>query len=166
MNETYVECLVERKKSALFSVVKYVLYGFAIACVLWAFLGAIAMFLVAIVFAGAAYIIVPTFDIEYEYLYLDREISIDKVTAKSRRKRVMNIDLNKMEMFAPSTSHEFDSYNNRQHVDKDFSSGREDVKTYTIAYADNEQFTLVKFEPSEELIKAVKTVFPRKVIEY
>lgn len=166
MNETYVECLVACKKNPVFSVLKYVLYGFAIACVLMAFLGVFALFLLAIVFAGAGYLVAPLADIEYEYLYLDKEISIDKVIAKQRRKRVMSIDLNKAEIFAPSKSHSLDSYRNRQHVEKNFSSGSEDAKTYTVVFSDKEQMQLVTIEPNEEMIRAIKMVFPRKVVEY
>ena len=41
-------------------------------------------------------------DIEYEYLYLDKEITIDKIMAKTRRKRVLSISVDKIEILSAS----------------------------------------------------------------
>lgn len=166
MNETYVECLVNHKKSAVADIVKYALIAVTVVFILSAFLITPAFLLIGIVFGVVSYFIIPVFDYEYEYLYLDKEISIDKVIAKQKRKRVIEIDLNKAEIIAPSGSHSLDSYRNRQHIVKDFTSGMEGAKVFTIAYADNNQFVLANIEPNEEMIKAVKMVFPRKVMEY
>ena len=42
-------------------------------------------FVGVIAFAGLAYFVFPRLDIEYEYLYLDRELSIDKIMSKEKR---------------------------------------------------------------------------------
>lgn len=166
MNETYVECLVACKKNSLASVFKFVLYGLAIACALWAFLGWVIMFIPAIAIALVAYYVMPGFDLEYEYLYLDKEVSIDKVTAKQRRKHVLTMDCNKVEKIAPLGSHELDQYNSREHVEKDFTSGMPDAKVYVFVYLDKEKINLIKLEPNQEMINAIKMVFPRKISEY
>ena len=166
MNETYVECLVARKKNPLTSIVKYVLYGIAIACLLMGLLGWFVLFILGIIFGLVAYFVTPMFDLEYEYLYLSKEISIDKVMAKEKRKHVMTIDLNKATTIAPSNSHSLDSYVNREHKERDFSSGEEQAKTYTMVYEDKDGIELIKFEPNEEMLAAIKTVFPRKIVEY
>lgn len=166
MNDTYVEFLVPHKKNPLLPFVKFVLYGAAIACALWAFLGWIIMFAVAIVIACVAYFVIPMFDIEYEYLYLEKELSIDKVIAKERRKHVYTIDLNKVEKIAPEGSHELDSYQSREHISKDFSSGMPDAKNVIVVYEEHGQPALIKIQSNDELLKAIKTVFPRKVLEY
>ena len=44
----------------------------------------------AILFGVAAYFVYMNTDLEYEYLYLDRELTVDKVMAKSKRKRAAN----------------------------------------------------------------------------
>lgn len=166
MNDIYVECLVSRKKSPMASVLKYLLYGVAVACAAWGLLGWGIMLIPAIIFAVAAYFILPMMDIEYEYLYLEKEISIDKVISKERRKHVETIDLNKAEIIAPTNSHELDSYRSRPHTDKDYSSGEADAKSYTICTDGSNGPVLIKLELNEEMIKAIKTVFPRKIKEY
>lgn len=166
MNDTYVEQLVARKSNPAFSLLKYVVYGITIVCAIMGLLGWFVLFIAAIVLVLISYFALPLLDVEYEYLYLSKEISIDKVIAKQRRKHAITIDLNKVTVIAPSNSHELDSYRNRPHVDKDYSSKLPDAKTYIAAYEDGENLTLVTFEPNEEMLKAIKMVFPRKVVEY
>lgn len=79
--------------------------------------------LVAIATGVVAYFSYMNADIEYEYLYLDKEISVDKVMAKSRRKKMGSYNLEQMEIFAPLNSHRLDSYKNRQMKTLDYSSG-------------------------------------------
>ena len=166
MNDTYVEQLVSRKSNPISGVLKFVIYGFAIACALMGLLGWFALFLIAIVLFLVAYFALPMLDVEYEYLYLSKEITVDKIIAKQRRKRAMVIDLNKAELIAPESSHELDSYKNRPHVDKDFSSKMPEAKSYVLAYEDGENLSLIKLDLNDEMLSAIRTVFPRKIKEY
>jgi len=165
MNETYVECMVAKKKSPLVPVLRIVIWAIVILLFMIGMANMI-FFIVAIVAAILAYIFLPQLDIEYEYLYLDREISIDKVLAKQKRKHVRTIDLNKMELIAPYTSHELDSYKNRNIKVADFSSGDAEAKPYAIVYHDQNQDELILLEPNAEMLKAIKMIYPRKVVEY
>lgn len=167
MSESYVECMVARKTKPIESFVKYVLYGLTGFAILGALFTSILVFFIAAIALGVgSYFFSLYTDIEYEYLYLDKEITIDKVIAKQKRKRAISLDVNKAEVIAPTNSHELDSYRNRQHVDKDYSSGIDGAKTFTMVYSDKEQLMLIKFEPNSEMLSAIKTVFPRKVVEY
>ena len=167
MNDTYVEVMVDRKTSPLLGVARIALYALAAVCFLLAFIGSGAFFLGAIAFAIIAYFVIPMFDLEYEYLYMDREISIDKIMSKEKRKHVYNVDLNKMEFMAPVTSHELDSYKARNLKVYDYSSRKEDAKVYSIVYeAGAEGTVLVNIEPNGEMLRAIKNVFPRKVMDF
>jgi len=162
MSDTYVECLVQAKQSVLLKffqvfliILAVVLTGFFCISYFWpALLGAVG--------AGVgAYFCYMNSDIEYEYLYLDRELTIDKVMAKSKRKRVAVFTVERMEIFAPIRSYHLDSYKNRNVVVRDFSAGEEqpDLR-YALYY---EGGTKVILTPSEGLVKALKSVAPRKV---
>lgn len=166
MNDTYVEVMVKKKDSPFLGVAKVLLWGIAIACLCVGAIGYIVMFIPAVVFGCIAYFVIPRLDLEYEYLYLDKEISIDKVMAKEKRKHCMTLDLNKMEVMAPENSHELDSYKARNLKVCDYSSQLPDSKPYLIAYSDTNGMSLIKIEPTAEMLKAIKMVFPRKVIEY
>ncbi len=167
MNDTYVEVMVDRKTSPLLGVARGALYALAAVCLIATLLVSGIFFVGAIVFCGIAYFVVPMFDIEYEYLYLDKEISIDKIMSKEKRKHAYTVDLNKMEFMAPEASHELDSYKARNLKTYDFGSGKEDAKVYTIVYGTGSEGTvLVNIEPNGEMLRAIKNVFPRKVFEF
>ena len=101
-------------------------------------------------------------DLEYEYLYLDKELIVDKVMARSRRKRVATYSVDRMEIFAPVTSYHLGNYKNRNVKVKDYSIGEvlKPDKRYVMYYEGGEKIIL---SPSEEMVKALKNVAPRKV---
>lgn len=160
MNETYVECLVARKSSGLRSFLKTLLI---MLTVVFALIGLVTPigFLVAIVTGVGAYFAYMSADVEYEYLYLDKEISVDKVMAKSKRKRVGSYSVEKMEILAPYNSYRLDAYKNRELKTLDYSSMEEQKpeKRYVMIC---EGGLKVIIEPNEAMIKAIKNVAPRK----
>ncbi len=166
MNESYVECMVARKQNPFAAVIKILVYALAGAFCVMGVIGYTVMFVPGLIFIAAGYFLLPGMDLEFEYLYLDKELTIDKVLAKQKRKKVLSIDLNKMEVVAPLRSHELDSYKSRKVPMLDCSSKKEDTRPYVIVYHDNNKEEMVCFEPNAEMLRAIKTVFPRKVIEY
>ena len=167
MNDTYVEVMVDRKTSPLLGVARIVLYALAIVCFMLALIGSALFFVGAIAFALVAYFVLPNFDLEYEYLYVDKEISIDKIMAKEKRKHVMTIDLNNMEVIAPVNSHELDQYKARNLKTYDFTSLEEDAKVYSVVFSGGSNGTAIaNIEPNEEMLHAIKNVFPRKVLDF
>ncbi len=169
MNDTYVECLVARKANPFTVLIKAAMIALCAVLFILSFLG-MPFLLIAAVIIGAlsAYFVFPMLSIEYEYLYLDKEITIDRIMSKQKRKRETVLDLTKMELLAPVGSHEFDSYLNRNVKIKDYSSGIEGQghKAYYLAYHDENSEMLVRIEPDEDMIKAVKLIAPRKVRDF
>ena len=166
MNDTYVECMVARKSSPLKAVLKYAIYILAVISGLSVLMGYIIFLVPLVIFGLLAYFVVPGFDLEYEYLYLDREISIDKIMSKQKRKRVRTLELNKMEKMCPINSYELDPYKSRNVKVSDYSSGIDGARVWVIVYTGKDGEELVGIEPNEEMLKAVKSIYPRKVIEY
>ena len=165
MNDTYVEVMVARRKNPLLGAARIILYALALICFLLSLQSGLFLIGTA-VFAALAYFFLPTLDIEYEYLYIDKEISIDKIMSKEKRKHVYTVDLNKMDVIAPFNSHELDSHKARGAKVYDYTSREEDAKVYSIVYAAGDEGTvLVNIEPNEEMLRAIRNVFPRKVIE-
>ncbi len=162
MSETYVECLVKQKQSGVkkflkgLLIVVAVIMFFAMMIIPFAFIFALA--------AGAgAYVMHLFSDLEYEYLYMDRELVIDKIMAKTRRKRVGTYTLDRMEILAPIKSYHLDNYKNRTASKvKDYSIGEElkPDRRFVMFYEGGEKVLL---SPSEEMIKAMRNVSPRKI---
>ena len=163
MSDAYVECLVKAKASAGGKFLKIFLI------VLAAVMGLLMMlpfnflfFLLAVAAGVGAYFVNMFTDLEYEYLYLDRELTIDKVMAKTRRKRVAVYQLDRMEILAPVKSYHLDNFKNRNAKVKDYSIGYEDKPDlrYAMFYEGGEKLLL---SPSPEMIKVMKNAAPRKI---
>ena len=163
MSEAYVECLVKAKPSILGKFFKYLLIMLTVALALLMFLTMnVILMILAVVTGVGAYFVNLFTDLEYEYLYLDKELVIDKVMAKSRRKRVATYSLDKVEILAPIKSYHLDNYKNRNVKQKDYSIGIEEKPDlrYAMYYEGGEKLLL---SPSPEVIKIMKNVAPRKV---
>ena len=163
MNETYVECLVKKKTPMYMAFLKILSMVLAVCFVLVGFVFIPALIL-GIAIGVGAYFLYLNADLEYEYLYVDKEITVDKVMAKTKRKRVAVFDVGKMEILAPIKSWHLDNYKNRNDKVVDYSSGEEKQpdKRYVFFYEGSKK---VIFEPNEEMVKAIQFVAPRKVFK-
>ena len=166
MNESYVECLVKKKTSTAAIVGKYTLYILAFAFFILSVMNGLTVIplLLAVIIGVIGYFVTIRTDLEYEYLYLDKELTIDKVMAKTSRKRVAVYQLDRMEILAPIKSYHLDDYRNRTVTVKDYSIGYEDQpdRRYCMYYEGGVKLIL---SPSPEMIKMMKNVAPRKVFE-
>ena len=165
MSDAYVECLVKAKTSPLAKFFKVFLMTLTVVFVLAVFVLPPLMifgFIGAILTGGGAYFVNLYTDLEYEYLYLDKELAVDKIMAKTRRKRVVSYQLDRIEILAPIKSYRLDNYRKRQAKVKDYSIGEElqPDRRYLMFYEGGEKIVL---SPSEELIKVMKNAAPRKV---
>ncbi len=162
MSDVYVECLVKAKQSTMGKFFKVLLITLTVIFGLMAMVGIVIGLIVAVVTGVGAYFVNLYTDLEYEYLYLDKELTVDKVMAKSKRKRVGTYSVDRMEVLAPIKSYHLDSFKNRTVKEKDYSIGEElqPDQRYVIYYEGGEKLIL---SPSEELVKALKNVAPRKV---
>lgn len=162
MNETYVECLVAKGVSTVAQILRILLVlctaGFAVL----GLMGYLFPVLLALIFGFVTWFVYMHTDTEYEYLYLDHEIKVDKILNKSKRKRVAVFDVERMEIFAPLNSYHLDAYKNRKVDVSDYSSGKaKQPEARYVFYYDGAQKVIL--EPSDAFIKAVQNIAPRKV---
>ena len=164
MNEVYYEVMVAKKKVPLMKTAQIM---FAVMAGFFVFAMMIGMWwglVLAIAFGVSSYILKMFGDIEFEYLYIDKELQIDRILSKNKRKRMETLDLTGLEILAPIRSHELDRYRNREMKKVDYSSGDEshDPQKYMLVMKDKK----IIFEPTEEMVKTIKTFAPRKVFTY
>ena len=164
MNEVYYEVMVAKKTSPMMKALQVSATVMAVVCVLAMFIGMLWSLVLAVVFGAAAYLLKLFNHVEYEYLYIDKELQIDRILARNSRKRMETLDLKELEVLAPVRSHEVDRYRNRNVKAKDYSSGAggNDTLKYMLV-VNNKQ---IIFEPTEEMVKTIKMFAPRKVFTY
>ncbi len=165
MSEAYVECLVKQKQKFIWKFLKIFLIFLTVFFVVLSILTAMGIitFLLAVACGVGAYFENLFTDLEFEYLYLDKELTVDKVMAKSRRKRAGVYSLDRIEAMGPIKSYHLDNYKNRNNTKVlDYSVGEElqPDKRYVIYY---EGGVKILFNPSEELVKAMRNASPRKI---
>lgn len=161
MNESYVECLVARRPSGGMKALKVLLIVVTVIGILGGMI-AFPLLIVAVAAAVGAYFASLYSSLEYEYLYVDKEISVDKILNKSKRKKAEKFELDRMEIFAPVNSWHLDNYKNRQFKTTDYSSGvaGQPDRRYAMIYNGERK---ILFEPNQEMVKAMQAVAPRKV---
>lgn len=162
MSDTYVECLVKAKATSSGKFLKILLIMLTVVFGFFGMIGFIISLVAAVITGVGAYFIHMNSDLEYEYLYVDKELSIDKIMAKTRRKKVGTYKIERMEILAPVKSYHLDNYKNRNVKAKDYSVGEElkPDKRYVMYYEGGEKIIL---SPSEDMVKAIRSIAPRKV---
>ena len=100
IDNSYAEHLVKRKQPAYWLAVKA---GMILLFILSLLLMARIPFGFVLPVAAAAgiYLVFLNGDIEYEYLYIDRQLTVDRIAGKSRRRRAAEYDMADVEVIAP-----------------------------------------------------------------
>jgi hypothetical protein len=108
--------------------------------------------------------VIPRTDLEYEYLFVNGEFDIDMVMAKSKRKKVMSVNLSEADLIAPLNSHKMDYYNGNSRMKTlDYSSGNPEHKRFAIIMKAGGENSRIIIEPDDEMAKAIKNSAPSKV---
>lgn len=101
-------------------------------------------------------------DVEYEYLFINDELSIDKVMAKSKRKTVFKVHMRDVELIAPVDSGEARPY--QKIKIRNFSSRRSEGNVYLMIITEDDGCVGLKFEPSPEILAGMIRFDSDKVI--
>ena len=121
-------------------------------------------FLGAVAFGVLSYVVYfRKMKVEYEYTYMDRELRIDRIYNESKRKSMVVLDLNKMEILAKENSYHLDNYKNRTVKEWDFSTGledSEDLQTYVLYYEGTDKYYL---SMTEDYMQTIRRTMPHKV---
>lgn len=164
MSDLYSEFLVKKESTAKDAIVKY---GLIVLTILAAGAGLFIsplLLVLAIALGVACYFVIPRTDLEYEYLFVNGEFDIDMVMAKSKRKKVMSVNLSEADLIAPLNSHKMDYYNGNSRMKTlDYSSGNPEHKRFAIIMKAGGENGRIIIEPDDEMAKAIKNSAPSKV---
>jgi len=165
MNELYAEASVKRKDTVA-------TIGLRILMIIGVFVG---LFLIVagnlLSILGAAVVVLvfifyPRLSVEYEYVFVDGQLDFDKISGKSKRKTMLRIDFDQVEIMAPINSSALDNYKHMQLEEKNFTSLNKDCKPYVIIVNSGSKKLKIIFEPNEKMLSMIKQKSPRKVANY
>lgn len=166
MNDSYKEILVKRQTPVGMRVLKGALIGLTVlslvaGLLMWPLL------IVGAILIAVDYFVVPKFDVEYEYLYVNGELDIDAIYSRQKRKKMGTYDMAELEILAPSDSHTIDSYKNKQGVKiSDYTSLDPQVKSYVLVFNKEKGQEMIRVELEDSIISDIRRIAPRKVNLY
>lgn len=159
MNEYYIEQRVKQKTTTktLLKMVGIVISGFVGLYLAMVFP---ILFMLAVPYFAFSIYFATRCNYEFEYLYFQGSLDIDRISAKSSRKRLMTVDVKEIEVLAPTGSHELKRYANVKTLDCSSNTG---AKTYELVATRKGQLVRIIFEPEQKLVDGIRLITPRKV---
>ena len=163
MNDSYAECLVRRKVPLSASVANIIMGAITAVCLLLALSTQLIGMVLLLVFGAATYFLYRNSRVEYEYLYVDKILSVDKILGRAKRKSAWEGKMDDIQVIAPTGSHELDPYHQTGTKVLDFSSRIPGAKTYTAVVRTGSETVRVIFEPDEKMLQCFRQSAPRKI---
>lgn len=163
----FVEFMVEKKTTTKDVIIRGLSWGLMAAVLIapYPFFGSpiyipMALFIEIFLWLGYRYFVIRHTNTEYEYSYCDKEITIDRIMNKEKRKTIFSCTIDRMNVLAPVGSYHLDGF--KPSEEKDFSSGT-DGKGYAhyVLICDEKKKILLDLSP--EFVKIVQNNAPRKV---
>lgn len=112
---------------------------------------------------GGAYFLFTMQNIEYEYIYTNGVLDIDKIVNRSRRKRVFSSDIRAIEVMAHIEDKDYEAEFKNLESTLDFSSGKIKPNTYVAKIPYNNKMAKLIIEPDEIIRESIATALtPRK----
>lgn len=166
MDTGCLEVIVNRKPNTL---IKAVCYGACVLTVcfcLLAFMTSLLFLIPAALCAAAANYFWLESAVDFEYVYVDKELRIAKIMQKQRRKELAVYDLTQMEVLAPVGSYHLDGFKNKDLKVIDYSSQGDENKAsrYALILSDGTELILdMVGDYSSQILDLIRTFSPRKV---
>lgn len=162
MGDFYTEQLIKKKTDGKDIAIKILLIVLTVISFFIAFLLPL-LILVPILFIVADVFLFRRMDVEYEYIYINGDLDIDKVMHKERRKHMLSVNVKDVEMLAPEGAFQLQSYKAGKIYD--YSSGIPSVPNrYVLVFTRSGETFKVLFEPNSDLVEGFFLMAPRKVV--
>lgn len=166
MSDLYLEELVKRRWTTKDRAVRILLMALTVILILGAFFIQYLLVFPAIIICIADIFIFPRFNVEWEYQYVNGELDVDRIINKAKRKRKDSFDLERVEIIAPAGSHRLDYYNNNKNLKEvNYTSNDPEraKQVFAMIVADESTLKKVLFEPTEKMLRDMRSRAPRKV---
>ena len=165
MNDYYVEVLVkrdvekEKKKRKLIMLVTMV-----ILLVLGIVTKSLISFCLFAVCVLGYYFMVQNYYVEFEYFYMNGELTIAKILNKSKRKKFLELNDGQIKLIAPVGSADLQKFYNLKKID--CSANKPLDFPYVMVCEHKGELKTVNIQMTDELYKELKKSIPYKVKRY
>ncbi len=161
MSDFYTEQLIKKKTTGKDIMIKVGMIALTVLSALVVFIFPMGIIL------PVALIVIDVFvfrglNLEYEYLFVNGDLDIDKIMNKSKRKRVFSMNVADMEVLAPVNAGELMQFQRAKVSDYTSNTGNADV--YAMVVLEKGVHRKILFEPNEEIVEGFYMMAPRKVV--
>lgn len=163
MNDSYVELLVKRKTPISAHLVNVMMAALTLISLFLAFTFNLWSVLLFCGVSFCSYLIFRNSRVEFEYLFIDGQLSVDQILGRTKRKKICDIDIADIQIIAPSGSEALKNYRSGLTRVVDFGSHMPGAKTYTAIVASGGGPKEVIFEPDEKMLDCMYMSAPGKV---
>lgn len=160
MSDFYTEQLVKRKATSADMAKRVGLIVLTVASVAAIFLVPFGI-LAPVIMIVLDIFLFKRFNVEYEYLYVNGDLDIDKIMSKEKRKKIFSMHISELEVLAPTGDPELRPFQNVKAVN--YSSLEPNHKTYEMVIVQNGQKSRIIFEPNATIVEGMRMLAPRKV---
>lgn len=160
MNDIYTEQLLKKQSSSKDNRIKFILIVLTLGVVVMT-LGNPLWLLGILIMIGVDVWVFRSLNVEYEYLYINGNLDIDKIMSKSRRKKVFEMEINDLEVMALRGEAELKMYQGLKV--QDYSSGNTNSRQYEMIVIQNGEKKRIIFEPNDVIVDGMRMLAPRKV---
>ena len=165
MNDSYVEVLLKKQGKPADTAIKLGMVILTAAAALAVVITGIWLLAIpAVLLLVADGIFLPRLAVEYEYLYVSGELTVDKILGKTKRKSCAAVDMSKVEIIAPADSDRLTEYRNLKCKEADYTSGKEDSRPFVCIYHTDKDVQRFRFEPNDRMLDMMRQTAPRKIV--
>lgn len=164
MNENYAEWLVKRKVPVYAYLLDGVLVLVTILIALLTMVNNLFLIVPTVMSGILTYMVHRNLRVEYEYLFVDRTFSVDRIFGQTKRKEAFECKLESIQMIAPEGSPALNDYKRSNQDLFDYSSHMPDATVYAMMIQSGDKSAKLLFEPDEKMLHCIRQMAPRKVV--
>ena len=165
--DSFIEKIVKRRKQPKdFIMIFLILIAAVVLMFVLSLFQELLMMLFFPILAGVVfgvYYFITGLSIEYEYIATNDDITIDKIIAKRKRKRIFSDSCKSFSVIGPVTSRAFDSSKRKEVRVLDLSGDPLSKENWFFVAKTDKQQVLIVFEPDERIIQTFKRHNPRAI---
>jgi hypothetical protein len=162
--DNFYEQLITTYKTNAYKLLNASLYIFGLLAVLT--LSALPIFAVCLVLAAAAFFGKKKLYVEYEYVFTNGEIDVDKIVEMKKRSRALTFNIKSVELLAPENSQHIKDFANKPSKVVTLFPNTTDKDVYVAMVTGGNERLQLRFVPDEEFINLCYKYNPRAVKKY
>lgn len=164
MNDIFNEQLVARKPNKKDTLQKIGIAAIGALLIVAALnipvMGGFVFIVIGAIVAGAVFLM-RRYNVEYEYVFTNGDLDIDRITNRSSRKNAISVNVKSFVTMVPMNRKEYEREVSNYSKLYDFSSGVVGEETYAVIFEQDRERIKMIFEPNEQMFNAIRMYIPR-----